>query len=68
MQQIDFYCRNCKKSMKMSYCITGDAYAPVLPGMIIRCHTHKCVRVATLKKYTEKMIISQAAKDGKFYI
>lgn len=68
MQQIDFYCKNCKKTMKMSYGVSGDENAPVLPGMTIRCHTNKCTRVAILKKYTERMIIAHTTKDGKYYI
>lgn len=28
MQQIDFYCKKCKKSMKMSYMVSGDKDAP----------------------------------------
>lgn len=38
MQQIDFYCKKCKKSMKMSYIPTGNIDAPVLSGMILKCH------------------------------
>ena len=58
-KQIDFYCKKCGKSMKMTYSISGDNDAPVLPGMIIRCHTNKCTRVMILKKYTEGMVIAQ---------
>lgn len=68
MQQIDFYCKSCKKTMKMSYGLTGDSNAPVLPGMIIRCHTNKCTRITILKKYTEGMIIAYSTKEGKFFI
>ena len=68
MQQIDFYCKNCKKTMKMSYGVTGNENAPILTGMIIRCHTNKCTRVAILRKYTEGMIIAQTTADGKCYI
>ena len=42
MQQIDFYCKKCKKSMKMSYMVSGDKDAPILTGITIRCHTNKC--------------------------
>ena len=42
MQQVDLYCKKCKKSMKMSYMVSGDKDAPVLTGIIIRCHTIKC--------------------------
>ena len=68
IKQIDFYCKNCRKSMKMSYLISGDDEAPVLPGMIIRCHTNKCTRVMILKKYTERMMILQANKESKVFI
>ena len=52
MQQIDFYCKKCKKSMKMSYMVSGDKDALVLRGMTIRCHTNKCTRVLMLKNFT----------------
>ena len=68
IKQIDFYCKKCGKSMKMSYSISGDDEAPVLPGMIIRCHTNKCTRVMILKKYTERMMILQANKESKVFI
>ncbi|MCQ4754630.1 hypothetical protein [Enterocloster bolteae] len=67
-KQIDFYCKKCGKSMKMTYSISGDNDAPVLPGMIIRCHINKCTRVMILKKYTEGMVIAQADKEGKVFI
>ena len=68
MQEIDFYCRNCKKTMKMTYTLTGDDDAPVMTGMMIRCHTNKCTRVAILKKYTEGMVRARADAQGKCYI
>jgi len=49
------------------YSVTGDDDAPVLPGMIIRCHTNRCTRVMVLKKYTEGMLIAQADKEGKIF-
>jgi len=68
IKQIEFYCKKCKKSMKMAYSVTGDDDAPVLPGMIIRCHTNRCTRVMVLKKYTEGMLIAWADKEGKVFI
>jgi len=65
---IDFYCKVCKKSMKMSYMVTGDDNAPAMSGIILRCHTRKCTKVAILKKYTEGMIRANATEDGKFYV
>ncbi len=56
------------KSMKMSYELTGDDSAPVMNGIIIRCHTHKCTRVVTLKNYTEGQIRTRADAYGKCYL
>ena len=53
MQQVDLYCKKCKKSMKMSYMVSGDKDAPVLTGITIRCHTNKCTRVVILKNTTK---------------
>lgn len=50
MQQIDFY---CKKTMKMSYELTGDMDAPVLPGMIIRCNVNYIAK--TIKRWPHDM-------------
>lgn len=68
MQEIEFYCRKCRKTMKMSYALTGDKTTPVLTGMTIRCHTNKCTRVVMLKKYTEGQIIAQADAQGRCYL
>ena len=68
LKQIEFYCKKCRKSMKMAYLFTGDNDAPVLPGMIIRCHTNRCTRVMVLKKYTEGMLIARSDKEGKVFI
>lgn len=68
MQEIEFYCRKCRKTMKMSYALTGDKTTPVLAGITIRCHTNKCTRVVMLKKYTEGQIIAQADAQGRCYL
>lgn len=68
MRKVDFYCNNCKKSMKMSYEITGNPNKLVMSGVIIRCHTHKCIKVVTLKKYTEGQLVEHVTNDGKVYI
>ena len=57
-----------QKSMKMAYSVTADDDAPVLPGMIIKCHTNRCTRVMVLKKYTEGMLIARVDKEGKVFI
>ena len=65
MQQVDLYCKKCKKSMKMSYRVSGDKDAPVLTGITIRCHTNKCTRVVMLKNFTEGRLLEQADAKGR---
>ena len=65
MQEIVFYCKCCKKSLHISYKITGNDDDLVLPNIVIKC-TH-CKRALFLKKYTEKKLL-EGAVDGKFYI
>lgn len=65
MQEIQFYCRKCKKSLRISYIVTGNDDEPVLPSIVIKC-SH-CKRAMFLKKYTEDMLINNSV-DGKFYI
>lgn len=48
MQQIDFHCKKCKKYLGMSYFPSGDPDAVVLNGIIMKCHTNKCISVAPL--------------------
>ena len=68
LKQIKYYCKKCRKSMKMAYLLTGNDDEPALTGMIIRCHTNRCTRVMVLKKYTEGMLIARADNEGKVYI
>ena len=68
MQAIDFYCKKCKKSMRISYALTGDDNAPAMNGIIIKCHTHKCTRVVTLKSFTEGQIKERTDALGKCYL
>ncbi len=65
---IDFYCRKCRKSMKMSYTTTGDEKALVMNGVLFRCHTHKCIRAVMLKNYTEGKIIMRTDSYGRCYL
>ena len=68
MQVIEFYCKKCRKSMKMSYTLTGDKDAPAMNGISIRCHIHKCTRVLTLKNFTEGKIMQRAEASGRCYL
>ena len=68
LQAIDFYCKKCKKSMQISYALTGDDNAPAMNGITIKCHTHKCTRVVTLKNFTEGQIKERTDALGKCYL
>ena len=68
MQTIDFYCRKCRKSMKMSYSLCGDDDAAALSGIMIRCHTRKCTRVVTFRSFKEGQIRRGADASGKYYL
>ena len=68
MRQLDFYCKKCKKSLGISYIITGDASTVVLKGIVMKCHTNKCIRAITLMNMTEGDIIARADKNGKVFI
>ena len=39
MQAIDFYCKKCRKSMRISYALTGDRTAPAMNGIMIKCQS-----------------------------
>ena len=68
MQEVEFYCKKCRKSMKMAYTLTGDKDAPAMNGISIRCHTHKCTRVVTLKNFTEAQIMKRVDNNSKCYL
>lgn len=68
MQEIDFYCKKCRKSMKMTYVMTGNDEVPVMAGIIIRCHTNKCTRAVTLKRFTEGDIKKNTDAQGRCYL
>ena len=55
LKVIDFYCKKCKKSMKVSYMVTGNRNYPVLP------------RVMTLKNFKEGELLDRVEQD-KYYI
>ena len=65
---IDFYCRKCRKSMRIGCALTGDDDAPVMNGIFIRCSTHKCTRAVTLKNFTEGKVKAMADEKGRCYI
>ena len=68
MQEIEFYCKKCKKSMKMSYALIGNDSALVMNGIFLRCHTNKCCRSLTLKNFTEEKVKAGADAHGKYYL
>ena len=40
LQAIDFYCKKCKKSMRISYALTGDRTAPAMKDVYKRQVIH----------------------------
>ncbi|MDD3138355.1 MAG: hypothetical protein PHX08_05210 [Lachnospiraceae bacterium] len=65
-REIKFHCRKCRKSMGMTYMISGDMDSPVLPNVIMKCHI--CKKVSTLKKYTEGMVVGQVDNESRYYL
>lgn len=62
LKVIDFYCKKCKKSMKVSYMVTGNRNYPVLPRVMMKCH--HCGRVMTLKHFKEGELLDiRASKE-----
>ncbi len=62
---VSFYCKKCKKSMKVSYMVTGNRNYPVLPRVMMKCH--HCGRVMTLKNFKEGELLDKVEQD-KYYI
>ena len=48
--EIYFFCKKCRKSLGVTYTLTGDDNAPVLPNIMIKCSHNHCKRVMFLKK------------------
>lgn len=66
MNQINMYCKKCKKKLGLSVMLSGEADTIVMTNVITKCRYDK--RVMILKKYTESMIRKQMTSDGKVYI
>ena len=66
-EEIYFFCKKCRKSLGVTYTLTGDDNAPVLPNIMIKCSHNHCKRVMFLKQYTEHKLIKNATGD-KFYM
>lgn len=65
MQEIKIHYKKCKKSMGLTYNSTGNPIAPVLPNVILKCHT--CKKVSTLKNYKESMILERTDSSSSIY-
>ena len=64
-EKITVYCKQCKKSTRVSHVLTGLDDTPVLPNVQIACKY--CTRVITFKKLTEGEIRKNADGD-RFYV
>ena len=52
--------------MSMTYLVSGDIDNPVLPNVMMKCHT--CKKVSTLKKFTEGMVVAKVDNESNFYL
>lgn len=66
-EEIYFFCKKCRKSLGVTYTLTGDDNAPVLSNVVIKCSHNHCKRAMFLKNYTENRLIKNAVGD-KFYM
>ncbi len=66
--EVHFFCKKCKKIMSVTYEVTGDDDAPVLPSTVLKCQTHKCVRVLRFKGFTEKELLAHTDKQGIYRV
>ncbi len=62
---IDFYCKRCRKSLHISYGLTGDPQTPVLSNITLKCGC--CTRTMVLKNFEEHHILEHM-KDNKYYL
>lgn len=67
-ETIYFYCKKCRKYTKVFYTLTGNKKILITNGVSIRCHTHKCTRVITLKNYTEGRLLDRSDSNGKCFV
>ena len=65
--EIYFFCKKCRKFTGVTYTLTGDDNAPVLPNVMIKCSHNHCKRAMFLKNYTEKKLIENSV-NGKLYM
>ena len=63
--KVDLYCRRCRKSLHISYKLTGDPQSPVLPNITLKCGC--CTRVMMLRNFKEHHILEHL-KDNKYYL
>lgn len=64
-EEIEIYCKVCRKSFKVKYFPTGDGDTFVLENVALKCHYHP--RVLRLKKYAEKMLVQDSA-NGRIFL
>ncbi len=65
MQQVSFFCSNCKKSLHLTYEPEGASEKVVMEGVGISCKN--CKRVIRFKGYTEGGLLEKA-KGIKIYL
>ncbi len=65
MQQVFFFCSECKKSLHVTYDLEGDPDKVVMEGVGIKCN--HCKKVFRFHGYTEQMLKS-IAHGSKIYV
>ncbi len=66
MQEIDFYCKKCGKSMHISYEIMGRPKRPVMSGITFKCHIFK--KVSVMRNFTEERLLVGVDKYSHYYL
>jgi hypothetical protein len=65
MQQINFFCSECKKSLHISYDPEGAEDKAVMEGIGVKCSN--CRRVIRFHAYTEGQLL-RMARGNKVYV
>lgn len=66
MQEINFYCKKCGKSMRISYEIKGRPRRPVMARITLKCHI--CKKVSVMRNFTEERLLIGVDKNSHYYL
>ncbi|SFL29010.1 hypothetical protein SAMN05216390_11731 [Lachnospiraceae bacterium KH1T2] len=63
--KVDFYCQRCRKSLHLTYGLTGKMDSPVMPNITMKCP--HCTRALEFKDIKERHLLG-CRKSNKYYI